>query len=149
MKTTVLLLLLVLTLGVSVFCSNTLRVPGEVATIQEAINASSPGDTVLIAPGTYAVNLVISTNVELRAEIADSPPILKAASWDQAIIKVEGECDVQFESIVVQESYGIAIHVKDTAQLALLHCTFVENEMDLFMSNSSTARISECNFSHF
>jgi hypothetical protein len=38
--------------------SNILNVPGTYSTIQSAINASSTGDTVLVAPGTYFENII-------------------------------------------------------------------------------------------
>jgi len=39
----------------------TINVPADQATIQNAINAASPGDTILVAPGTYNESLNIAT----------------------------------------------------------------------------------------
>ena len=45
-----------------VLASTTIHVPGHYATIQEAIDAAGPGDTIMVAAGTYAAFQVIEKN---------------------------------------------------------------------------------------
>ncbi|HEX2403571.1 MAG TPA: NosD domain-containing protein [Acidimicrobiia bacterium] len=52
--------------------SVTLRVPQDHPSIQDAINAASTGDTIVIAPGTYNENVIIDKSVSLVAESFDS-----------------------------------------------------------------------------
>jgi hypothetical protein len=51
------LIVLTLLLSVSLIHANTIRVPQDYAAIQEAIDHSQHGDTVLVAPGTYYENI--------------------------------------------------------------------------------------------
>jgi parallel beta-helix repeat protein len=53
--------------------ADVLRVPEDFSTIQAAVNAAGPGDTVLVAPGTYRENVVITkSDLRLRSEEEDS-----------------------------------------------------------------------------
>lgn len=63
-----------------------IRVPWDYTTIQEALIAASPGDTVLVYPGTYSP----STNSEIFPIIlADSVTLLSKASRDSTTIDAE------------------------------------------------------------
>jgi hypothetical protein len=47
----------------------TIRVPSDQSTVQGGINASSPGDTVLVAPGTYKENINIGVDSLVLASL--------------------------------------------------------------------------------
>lgn len=49
-----------------------LIVPDNFPTIQAAIDAASPGDMIIVRPGTYAENLTLNKAVTLTAETFDS-----------------------------------------------------------------------------
>ncbi|MEM3011174.1 MAG: hypothetical protein QXE76_05130 [Candidatus Bathyarchaeia archaeon] len=47
---------------------NIIRVPQDYPTIQEAINAATSGDTILVAAGTYYEHVIINKTVSLKGE---------------------------------------------------------------------------------
>jgi hypothetical protein len=56
-----------LALTSSVFGARTLHVPGEYPTIQAAIDAADPQDTVLVAPGLYLERIVLDEEITVRS----------------------------------------------------------------------------------
>jgi hypothetical protein len=64
------------------------RVPADFASLQSAIDASAPGDTVLVAPGTYAERVTIVSPLTLRAEGAPGSVVLDAGHGGPAVLSM-------------------------------------------------------------
>jgi competence ComEA-like helix-hairpin-helix protein len=58
-----------------------LKVPGDYATIQEALNAAVPGDTVVLAPGDYTGNITMHDSVTLAGSGPENTIIRGQVRW--------------------------------------------------------------------
>lgn len=74
--TRILMLLAVLALCAAQAAAATINVPGDYPTIQAAINAASPGDTIQIAPGTYAESLDINKALTIVGSGSGTNPLV-------------------------------------------------------------------------
>ncbi|MFH1278279.1 MAG: hypothetical protein ABIK65_07865 [Candidatus Eisenbacteria bacterium] len=100
---------------------------GDAPTIQAAIDSSSDGDTVLVAAGTYYVNLVIllKANISLIGESGPEWTILDGtyptggAQSRRVVIRAQGSDNLLIEGFTIREGrpngyhafYGGGIHV--------------------------------------
>jgi parallel beta-helix repeat protein len=69
-------------------CSaETIHVPVDFSTIEEAIRASAPGDTVLVGPGVYSAPIPIEGRPSI-ALVADGPVVIEADADRDGIVVV-------------------------------------------------------------
>ena len=75
--------------------------PGD--SLQEAINSASAGDTILLEPGTYKVNLSVGVPVTLTSEGARAETILEPEDPSKDIVTVQaGEDEPAIENVTIK-----------------------------------------------
>ena len=83
---------LVFAFALSVEAQTTIRVPLDYPTVQSAVNASANGDTVLVAPGTYAENINFSGKaITVTSEGGPEVTIIDGSQADSVVKFISGE----------------------------------------------------------
>jgi hypothetical protein len=83
--------------------ADTLRVPTEHKTIQEAINAAKPGDTILVEPGTYRGPIHLKERVTLKSA-GDDTAAKQGLKRAEATIIDGGGADAKGPAVVMAEA---------------------------------------------
>ncbi|HET6664670.1 MAG TPA: hypothetical protein VFG94_10450, partial [Acidimicrobiales bacterium] len=82
--------------------SRTIEVPGDAATVQEAVDLAAPGDLVLIAPGTYEEAVDVTTD-DLTIRGLDRAEVVLEGGFElDNGIRVLGADGVAIENLTVQ-----------------------------------------------
>jgi len=97
--------LLALAAGVAVAArvdAATLRVPEDRPSVTAALASCAVGDTVLLAPGTYAESVTLPVGVTLRAADLSQPPVLDAGGGSTAVTSALGSASSRVEGITIR-----------------------------------------------
>jgi parallel beta-helix repeat protein len=122
--------------------------PADFHTIQEAINAASPGDTIYVHNGTYYENVIVNKTVSLIGEDKYST-IIDAGSFGN-VIGVTAS-NVKINSFTIQKSgifypFGCGIYVGEWSSGNNISCNIIAlNSFGIRLFNSSSNIISENN----
>ena len=98
----------------------TRNVPGTYPTIQDAVNASAPGDTILVAAGTYTENITIDRRVILQGAGSGNNPlvdtIIQSAANDMPVITLTVGGDNATDRLVIQ-----SVRVRGASSSSSIH----------------------------
>jgi uncharacterized repeat protein (TIGR01451 family) len=113
----------------------TIRVPADQPSIQDAIDAAGPGDTVLIAPGTYAENLIVAKG-DLVLKGAGAETTIVDGQAAGRVLLIEGQSGVAVEGLTLRNGLGSGydfdgggILVQDSGDIAIRRCRILGNRV--------------------
>jgi len=124
---------MVIILIVNVLIADTILVPSEYPTIQQGINASVDGDTVLVANGTYNENDIVfyGNEIVLISENGSDSTIIDGQSNGRIFDIYQGESfNTEINGFTIQNGVGdggSAIRVYNTSYITIKNCVIQNN----------------------
>jgi nitrous oxidase accessory protein len=121
--------------------AETIIVPADYATIQEAINAATTGDTILVGNGTYYENVILNKTVTLVGE--DTASTIIDGNYTGNAVKITAN-NVQLTGFTI-ESSGVysGIYIEATKGANIINNIIRNNFEGLVIENCSNVLISE------
>ena len=120
-----------------VMAQGTIYVPDDYATVQEAINAASPGDTIYVRSGTYNENLIITKSLTLTGEDRDTT-IITAQAWGSPAISITGQSNVTISNLTIRNDGIDGVYVNGCNNISLINNNiYSEYHEGVYIMNSS------------
>ena len=124
--------------------SSTIKVPEQYPTIQAAINAAAPGDTILVAAGTYYEHILVHKPITLKGD--DRKTIIDGQKQPPMIVNITAS-NVRIEGFTIQNggSYsGIWAELpypKTLSNIIITNNAITGNYLGIFFCRSSYSLI--------
>ena len=118
----------------------TIYVPDDYSTIQAAVDAASPGDTILVASGNYTENIDVSTaNLTIQSENGANSTIVQAANTTDHVFEVTADyVNLSGFAITGASEGGVAaVYLQGVASCSVSHNIFSNNWVGVFLLNSN------------
>jgi PGF-CTERM protein len=114
---------------------------GQFKTLQQAVDAAKPGDTVLVAPGTYTQNVV----VDKPLTIAGNATVKAADSSKDVFLLTSPGVHIDGLTITGGES---GVHVAGVASCAITNITAHGNVFAVYLTNATNSDVSHNNLAN-
>ena len=121
----------------------TFWVPDNYTTIQAAVNAASPGNTIIVRDGTYNENVDVSKGLTIRSENGAANCIVSASKSNDHVFYVTADY-VNITGFTVQNAtgdYDCGIYLYHADHCAISDNNLTNNDFGIYLSSSSNNTI--------
>jgi len=119
----------------------TVGAQGQFKSIQQAVDAAKPGDTVLIAPGTYTENVVV--NKPLMISAAGSRPTVRSADASKDVFQLTSS-GVRIDGLMITGGAS-GVNIQNTSKCVVTNIVARDNVRAVYLSQSKENEISNSN----
>jgi len=114
--------------------ATTIHVPDDYPTIQEAINAANPGDTILVEANTYFEHIVVNKSVSLIGQ--DSATTVIDGNGTGTVVKITAD-NVTISSFTIRNggSSGHGIHLYRVSQCNISTNVLSNNKYGIYLEH--------------
>ena len=131
-------------LSAFVFCllpcvsaARVINVPSEASSVQGAVEAAAPGDTVIVSDGTYVENVLIGKSLVIRSKNGNSSAIIIAKDMGKAVVKIDGVQEGEFSGFTLKGSSLVGLHVHGASGVKVSDILATGNYTGIFVEESS------------
>jgi parallel beta-helix repeat protein len=141
-----------LTFNIQLSTAKTIIVPNDYPTIQQAINAANPGDTIIVYPGTYPEQILISGKSNLTIVAMDSTNTIIQGEENATVVRIYSSNNINFNSFIIRGTgytypqpsellrqlfpWSVGILVEQSINVRLENNTVIKNLSGVILSNS-------------
>lgn len=131
----------------------TIYVPDNYPTIQAAVDAASPGDTIIVRDGTYTENVDVNKSLTICSENGAEKTIVQAANPNDHVFEVTGDyVDVSGFTIKGLRSTGLwpisGIHIDGANNCIITDNNITDNRCSISLRYANLNRIENNNLDY-
>ncbi|HBG45669.1 MAG TPA: hypothetical protein DDW94_01605 [Deltaproteobacteria bacterium] len=119
----------------------TLYVPERHRTIQDAVNAATPFDVIVINSGIYIENVTIEKPLILRSNQGAASTMVQAAIQNKPALKVSGTSDVSITGLSATGSTVAGVFVFNSKNVVLSKNSLTNNGIGIFLQGVSYSSV--------
>jgi len=121
-----------------------IHVPEDHKGIQQAVDMAATGDEVIVGPGTYRENILITKPVVLRSSAGATSTIIEASDEGAPAIKVDKTSGVKILGFSATGSQVAGIFLAGSTDVAVSDCLTAGNTSGIVMNRTTGSSIIGC-----
>ena len=116
--------------------------------IQDAVNAATPGDAVIVAPGTYVENVFVNKPLTIRSSDGAASTIVQAAAVNDNVFSLTG-ADVRISGFTIVGLHGSSgVGIDHASRCVITNNIIYANIRGVYLQSSTDNEVSNNNLTN-